>query len=79
MSQVAGMAQWQSNGVVNRGLGVRLPLPAPRTTARTMGEKRLWPALLVGYPRGFRGGAFAIGERYVPEMRFGWYCAEFVG
>ena len=44
-----------------------------------MGEKRLWPALLVGYPRGFRGGAFAIGERYVPETRFGWYCAEFVG
>ena len=29
MSQVAGMAQWQSNGFVNRGLGVRLPLPAP--------------------------------------------------
>ena len=34
MSQVAGMAQWQSNGFVNRGLWVRLPLPAPVTFAR---------------------------------------------
>ena len=29
MDTRAGMAQWQSNGFVNRGLGVRLPLPAP--------------------------------------------------
>ena len=29
----AGMAQWQSNGFVNRGLGVRLPLPAPEKLA----------------------------------------------
>ena len=31
MYRHAGMAQWQSNGFVNRGLGVRLPLPAPET------------------------------------------------
>src|SRR5262249_30259510 len=33
----AGVAQWQSNGFVNRRLGVRLPSPAPLQTLNTSG------------------------------------------
>ena len=36
----ARLAQWQSNGFVNRGLGVRLPLPAPETFLAP--ERFLW-------------------------------------
>ena len=36
----AGLAQWQSNGFVNRGWGVRLPLPAPETFLAP--ERFLW-------------------------------------
>lgn len=60
MDTRAGMAQWQSNGFVNRGLGVRLPLPAPGT--RGPRRARRGPVFCVGRagfsPRGPLPGGF---------------------